>query len=232
MIWLDVLIALVVLVWVITRFTGFKLPVDLRDKAARDEEFRKLFGRARLGEARDPEKDDRRVALQNDLQDMHEDVDVQMEPQVETKNVVRGRGKAKVVSGLDEIRQRDRSFDEGKFLAGVEKAVEYFYESWNAKDVQALDELCGPQLLAQITTGWEEQDTWELIVLEAIDKVSIVDARVHGRSAVIQVDLKLRLREGKRSVVRNVSKVWVLARAMNASDPNWELQEIKTVADA
>ncbi|NBV54680.1 MAG: hypothetical protein EBR79_03095 [Proteobacteria bacterium] len=248
MIWLDVLIALVVLVWVITRFTGFKLPVDLRDKATRTAEYERMFGRKTPlgGKPRDAQREEQRAVLQDDLaaamQDDGEEmgdesmVEREMPEQENPRDNQRGkRGRAGVTGmpeGLAEIIQRDRNFEANKFLSGVEKAVAYFYESWNAKDADALDQLCGPQLLARLVSTWEEHNTWESTVLDEVEELKILRGRVHGRSAVIEVALRLRLREGKRTAARTVDKVWILARALNGSDPNWELQDVRTVADA
>jgi predicted lipid-binding transport protein (Tim44 family) len=71
----------------------------------------------------------------------------------------------------------------------------------------------------------------EAIHIDDIEDARILDARVHGKTAVIDVEFTSQEREGK-SAARTVKRIWVLARPLASEDPNWELQDIKTTVDA
>jgi predicted lipid-binding transport protein (Tim44 family) len=204
---IDVIIIGILLVVVISRFTGFKLPKDPRNSAARKADFQKLFPTFTppTPQENKPAQSQRKQASTPSL--------------AELKNL----------EGIDQIKALDHNFNTDKFLTGAQKAYAYFYQCWNTRNEPALDDLCGPTLLQKVTQMWATSPT--TITLESEPTATIRHARVNGRTAIIAVVMEAQQREDGANP-RPVKAEWVFARALNNPDPNWELQDIIAQPDA
>ncbi len=214
---LDILIVIAVLVIVASRFLGFKLPTDTRDKATRNAELKKLFPPLVPPKERPSTRE--------------ETADVEAAPaavRARPNSLAKGAD-GKPLNGMAHITAIDNQFNEAKFLSGTRNAYSYFYQCWNGRDEVGMDNLCGPTLLQKITQTWAAEPT--TIHLESEVEASILSARVSGRTAIINVRMSALQRE-ENAPPRTVVATWIFARALNAPDPNWELQDILPQADA
>jgi len=202
---IDIIILIGVAVFVVTRFTKFKLPKDPRDKAARRADW------GRLGA--EPRRDPAPAAAHP--------------PKPKTV----ARGAAKDLQGMDKIRALEPAFDEAAFLDGAKAAYRYFYERWNARDRDGLDDLCAPALLARLTARWEDPAEPAQIMVQEVGEARIRGARVHGRTAIVEVEFAAVHREDGHAP-RPVASRWTLARPLASDDPNWELEDMTTGMDA
>lgn len=198
---IDILIIGLVAVWVVTRFTKFKLPKDDRKPEQRSNpgDWRQLG---------------RRALVQDEA------------PAAPARAVKKPTPKKADLSGLDglgQIKALDTNFDEARFLEGAVAAYGYFYDRWNARDAEALANLCAPQLMRKLEP---ELDDAVPVAVSGTPAAQIAEARVNGRTAVIEVDFSATHSEdgGPKHTVRSR---WVLARPLNSDDPNWELQQVR-----
>lgn len=157
-------------------------------------------------------------------------------------------GKSKPVealSGMDELKKADRSFKEKDFIAGATEGFRYFYQATSERDEDMLDSLTAPKLFDEIMDGIEEKNDAGIMVktdVKEITSVAIVDTRINGRTAIIQVKYDAKLAEYEEDiesgkVVKNPSKrskaistIWTWARPVDSDDPNWELEEISALS--
>ncbi|MDD9912819.1 MAG: Tim44/TimA family putative adaptor protein [Alphaproteobacteria bacterium] len=143
------------------------------------------------------------------------------------------------IAGLADLKQADPSFREKDFLAGAKKAYQFFYKSWNEKDDEKLANLVSPNLLDQLIADLNEMDEKKqspAVKIESINTVKILEARLHGKSALIDVQFTVKQSEntmkeggsfvGKEKPIKEIKTVWTFARALTAEDPNWELESI------
>lgn len=215
MTFIDVLVLVLVALIVVTRFTKFKLPKDSRDKAARRHDWTQL----------------RRGLMPDEEQPREESPKVVGRANVSEKPAKpSAKELAKGLEGMAKIKVLEPGFDEREFLDGAKAAYGYFYDCWNRKDEAAMDELCAPTLLNRLVGRWQGKE-WQAVTVDGIEDAQIGGARVHGKTAIIEVDFKATHREGS-GVPRPVRSRWTLARALNSDDPNWELQDMKTGVDA
>jgi predicted lipid-binding transport protein (Tim44 family) len=221
---LDILILLLVGAVVASRFFKFKLPDDTRDKAARKADYERLFKRPK-------------TEVRQDAAPVAEDGPGDDDGAAETKPVPKAR-KAKPLSakdvadlpGLAQVQALDPTFDPATFAEGTVAAYKYFQECYAAKDVEGLDNLCGPALLAQLE-GELNGENFRPAKVDEVGVPVIVSARVNGKTAVVEVEIPATVRVGKAGP-RAVRDRWVLARALGGDDPNWELQSLSRGQDA
>ncbi len=216
---IDLIVIALVAAIVVSRFTKFKLPKDPRDAAQRRSDLDRLR---------------RNPLVRDDAPNNVVDITAQTEARkAETDNkpsVQAGREAAKHLSGLAKIKALDSSFREEEFLEGAKAAYTYFYQSWNAKDEEALANLCAPALYDRLVLDLQDR-TWQSVQIDDLRDAEILSARVHGKTAVIDVQFDSVEREGD-GTPRTMQRRWVLARPMNSEDPNWELESMSTGADA
>ena len=219
---IDIIVIGLVLVAVVTRFTKFKLPKDPRDSAARRADLDKLRGRPLL-------RDD----APRDVTPLAQASKVEAEPARPARkpSAKDMQAAAKGLTGLAKVKALEPGFNEAEFLDGAKSAYGYFYACWNARDEDGLDNLCAPALYGRLLVQLQDERLWEEVHVEEITSVTLGEARVHGKTAVIDVDFETVERDGA-SVPRPVKRRWVLARPLGSEDPNWELQDIKTTVDA
>jgi len=212
MYWLDLLIILAIGIFVATRFFGFKLPDDPTPKGKR-EGWKDLIDKLQPPNPHQP------------AEQKSDGIPLETQKAAAKKPVK--------LTGLAAIKEADPGFEEATFLHGVEKAYHYFYESWNAQDEEALAHLASPQLMENLAPQMEDFETRDTIPNVAVEKIThlrIESARLAGRTAIIEVSITAKQREGegtKTGPLQTVTQTWVLARPLTSSDPNWELANIK-----
>lgn len=212
---IDLLITGLILVVVISRFIKFNLPKDPRARGQRGNDFNQwLAGMAR---GASPETGTPR----------------RKKPAKPVVDVA-------ALDGLAKLKALDAGFDEDSFKQGTAAAYRYFYTSWNAMDVPALDKLCGPELLAQLEASLEdyrERGATPQVVVSDVRSVDIVDADVKAKTAVVRArivavqsdDEVVAGKGANQAQPREVVVEWVLARPLTSDDPNWELQRIEHI---
>ncbi len=212
---IDLIIIVVVAIFIITRFTKFKLPTDERSKDERAGDWRNLLSKGQQLRGGRPGEDQARPARVVDT----------------TARRTKPQPKKVDLTGLDglgQIKALDASFDEGRFMEGAKAAYRYFYERWNAADTDGLANLCAPHLLNQLAVqleAYEDRGEQPSVVLEEPVVGSIVEARVNGRTAVVDVEFVVR-QAVDGGPVHEVRSRWTLARPLGSEDPNWELQQV------
>lgn len=215
---IDIVVIVLVVVAIASRFTKFKLPRDTRDKAARRGDLDALRGRPLL-------RDDVPKVVDITQQAEATPVKPRKPSQKEMMDAAKG------LTGMAKIKALEPGFDEAVFLDGAKSAYTYFYTTWNARDQVGLDNLCAPKLYDRLMTELHDDAIWQPVQVDAITSAEVVNARVHGRTVVMEVDFEAVQREGNASA-RTMRSRWVLARPLGSEDPNWELQDIKTGMDA
>lgn len=218
---IDIIVIGLVIAVIVTRFTKFKLPKDPRDSAARRADVERLRGRPLL---RDDEPRD--VTAQAQATKLDDAPNPVRKPSAKDLQAA-----AKGLTGMAKIKALEPGFNEADFIDGAKGAYGYFYTCWNAKDEEGLANLCAPALFDRLMVQLQDERMWEETHVDEITDVAILEARVHGKTAVIDVAFDTLEREGT-SAARRVKRLWVLARPLGSDDPNWEVQDIKTTVDA
>lgn len=216
----DVVVLVLVGALVVSRFLIFKLPKDSRDKATRKKAYKadlqQVFGK--LG-SRDLQT---QKEVEKDLQPEKKPAEAPVVKKLRLKEL-------ESMSGLDQVKAMDSAFDETRFLDGARRAHAYFYQCWNARDLDGLAGLCAPVLTNRIAAQWE--DDWHKMNVGDVSEARIVSARVSGRTAIVEAELVASHKE-KRGVARTVTSRWLLARAIGSTEPDWELEDMRVEADA
>jgi predicted lipid-binding transport protein (Tim44 family) len=141
---------------------------------------------------------------------------------------------------LAKIREADRQFTTAGFLDGARKAYFYYYEKWNTKDDEALANLVSPGLsngLIEKLNALDKKKQRPLVDVKEITAVDIVDVRLSGQTAIIDVQFTAKQSEntvheetgkvvGARKSAKMVKSVWTFARSLKSDDPNWEVEAI------
>ncbi|MCP5405622.1 MAG: TIM44-like domain-containing protein [Pseudomonadaceae bacterium] len=209
---IDILVVGLVLAVVVSRFMGFKLPHDPRPRKNRKGDLARLGQRMMAAEAQSSGK--------------------KVKAAKEVKPDVSG------LKGIAKLQALDNQFDERDFKDGTAQAYKYFYQSWNAMDVAALDKLCGPALLEQLEASlddYRDRGAKPQVVVNEVRDVEIIKADVKAMTAVVEAritalqseDEVVAKRGATQALPHEVVVTWVLARALGSDDPNWELQQIR-----
>ncbi len=215
---IDLIVIALVAAIVVSRFTKFKLPKDPRDAAQRRNDLERLR---------------RKPLMRDDAPSNVVDITAQTEARkAETAKAAAqpSREAVKHLSGLAKIKALDPSFRDEDFLEGAKAAYSFYYQSWNAKDEEALANLCAPGMYDRVVVDLNSDD-WQEVHVDDVRDAEIVSARVHGKTAVIEVQFDSVEREGE-GTPRTMRRRWVLARPLGSEDPNWELERMTTGADA
>ena len=144
------------------------------------------------------------------------------------------------LSGLDLIGKADPHFNEKEFIKGAQEAYHMFYDARRLADKDVLRQLLSPKLerqyLAEADSFAGKGQTLNISV-EKIESAEIVGTRMNGKTAVIEVAYKARIKNpttdanGKTvkgsEVAKPVQEVFTWARNIDAEDLNWELVDIK-----
>lgn len=141
------------------------------------------------------------------------------------------------LSGVAQIQAMDPSFNEKEFLSGATSAYDMYIDAYNERDEEALDALLAPKKLDEVMDdieALEEDGKQRLFVLEKMENVEIIDAKLHGRTAIIDVKYTALQKESVskigtkpsavRSKAKEISQIWTWARNIDSDDLNWELE--------
>lgn len=189
-------------VFIYTRFFGTKLPKDDKNKK-RPQHLREVF-----------------IA---DLEHNHP-VPMALRPTPQPMPDLEG------LTGLELIKKADPHFDEAQFLVGAQEAYHMFYDARQRGDKDLLQQLLSPKLERHFLAEAEEATTSGKplnVHVEKINNADIVDARMKGKTTVVDVSYKAKIKTA--GVVKVVQEVFTWARNIDAEDLNWELVDMKQV---
>lgn len=218
---IDIIVMVLVVAAVASRFMKFKLPKDPRDSAARKAEYDRMRGRPLM-------RDDAPAQAPGM---------VDVTPVAEARSMPRKPSQkdlfeaAKNLTGMAKLKMLDPGFDEAAFLEGAKGAYSYFYASWNSRDEEGLDNLCAPGLYGRLLTELHDDKVWHPVEVDEVTAAKVAGVRINGKTAIVDVDFEALERESG-GVAKVVRRRWVLARPIGSEDPNWELQDITTQVDA
>jgi predicted lipid-binding transport protein (Tim44 family) len=220
---LELLVLGLVVLFIVTRLTGFKLPTDTRDAASRKAELERLFGKKRASSNRAREAYDTPSTPEQAAAEEAE------APAAKPRRAAPTARDVAHLSGLEQLKALDSNFDLPNFMEGAIAAYGYFYDCYNARDNEGIINLCGPALEESVLQDWETNPA--AIVVEGEPEPSFKEARIHGRTALVTLAFTANHRVGK-GAPKPTRSIWVFARALNSADPNWEVQSITPAADA
>lgn len=137
------------------------------------------------------------------------------------------------LEGLAKIKAADPTFKKAEFISGALSAFSVYAEAVNKMDEETLDALMGPQLFDEVMDKLESAKKAGKpveIKIAGTPKAEIVDSRVMGRTAILDVSYTVKMAEFKKGAKNTTPKettvVWTWARAIDSEDPNWELEQI------
>ncbi len=204
---IDYIVLVLLGLFVISRFFGHKLPTDMKHPVKKQKKAHILdFPKPPVAS---PKK-------------------VKSTPQKDASNL----------EGIDLIAATDPTFNEKEFLNGTKSAYEFYYASWNKKDDEALENLVSPKMLDNIVDTFnklDEKDQHPKVEIQSLE-AEVVDARLSGRTAIVDVKFTAKQSEnkvtsagksvGKKVAAKIVKSIWTFARPVDSDDPNWELEQI------
>lgn len=126
-------------------------------------------------------------------------------------------------TGVKALKALDNSFKESDFLKGAKSAFGLYYEALNDRDEDMLDDLLGPALFDKVMDDLEANPPKVKATLTGAPKIA--DARVGGRTLIVDVQYTAEMQEGTKKPKKMV-QIWTWARAADSDDPNWELDAI------
>ncbi|MCW5692231.1 MAG: Tim44 domain-containing protein [Pseudolabrys sp.] len=142
-----------------------------------------------------------------------------------------------LAAGLDAVVAADRNFDANHFLTGARAAYEMIVTAYAEGDRRSLRNLLSREVYDGFDGAIGERekrgDTVESRFV-SIDKATITNAEVRGRSAQVTVRFLSKLVsvtrnkageviDGNAESVTDVTDVWTFARDVSSRDPNWKL---------
>jgi len=144
---------------------------------------------------------------------------------------------SKVWDGLDAIATAEPQFDPEHFLTGAKAAYEMIVVAFAAGDRQTLRSLLAKDVLDSFEGAISQREgRGEKIetTLVSIDKASLDDAQLRGRTAQISVrfcsklitvtrDQSGKIIDGSPDTIVDMVDVWTFAHEAGARDPNWKL---------
>tara|TARA_R110000868_G_scaffold218576_1_gene468970 strand:+ start:114898 stop:115545 length:648 start_codon:yes stop_codon:yes gene_type:complete len=204
---LDVIFLIVMAIFIATRFFGHKLP-----------------------------KDDKKLNKKNVVKFPNSEISEVVKEQVKPKHKKVDLSK---LSGLEQIKATDKSFKEKDFIAGATNAYQMYYDALNERDEKTLENMLAPRKFDEIMESiesLEEEGKQRFVDIDTFKNVEIIDARLHGRTAIIEVKYivmqkdfieDLDTKKSPKSLKnKEVSTVWTWARSVESDDLNWELESI------
>jgi len=144
-----------------------------------------------------------------------------------------------VAAGLDAIASADRSFDARAFLEGAKAAYEMIVMAFAEGDRKTLRSMLGKELFEEFAAAINEREAKGLVMesrFVSLDKAEIKNAELVGNEARITIDFVSQLVsatrdkngnivEGSAEALTEVEDLWMFARDVKSSDPNWKLVE-------
>lgn len=201
-IWLDLIIIVIVGLFVYSRFFSKPLP---RDKGKSAKNIREAYD---IKEA---------VEAESNV--------TPMKPAPRRRRV--SAEELEKLDGLDRVRAMDPSFDAASFMEGAKSAYGMFYNARANRDMDTLESLVAPRLLDDVLDELESK-TAKTISVDGVETAEVVDARINGRTVIVEVKYKAQHKEGGK--LKPVQQVWTWARNVDADDPNWELEMMRPVS--
>lgn len=148
------------------------------------------------------------------------------------------------LSGMEQVKAMDNAFKERDFLEGAKQGYTMFYSALNDIDEETLDDLTAPRLFDRYmdkVESLENKGHKQIVEIQSIEDASVVEAKVSGQTAIIDVkyiakhveyivDGEDNIVSGDKKTVKDVTTVWTWARNVNSTDPNWELEEVSALA--
>jgi predicted lipid-binding transport protein (Tim44 family) len=144
-----------------------------------------------------------------------------------------------VAAGLDAIANVDRNFEAKPFLEGAKAAYEMIVMAFAEGDRKTLRNMLGKDLFEEFAAAINEREAKGLKMesrFVSIDKAEIKAAEVAGNEARVTIDFVSQLVsatrdkdgnvvEGSDTALTEVEDLWMFARDVKSSDPNWKLVE-------
>jgi predicted lipid-binding transport protein (Tim44 family) len=144
-----------------------------------------------------------------------------------------------VAAGLDAIASADRSFDARSFLEGAKAAYEMIVMAFAEGDRKTLRNMLGKELFEEFAAAINEREAKGLKMesrFVSLDKAEIRNAELAGNEARVTIDFVSQLVsatrdkdgnivEGSADALTDVEDLWMFARDVKSSDPNWKLVE-------
>ncbi|MBY0532411.1 MAG: Tim44/TimA family putative adaptor protein [Xanthobacteraceae bacterium] len=144
-----------------------------------------------------------------------------------------------VAAGLDAIANVDRGFDARHFLEGAKGAYEMIVMAFAEGDRKTLRNMLGKELFEEFAAAINEREAKGYRMesrFVSLDKAEIKQAEVAGSEARITIDFVSQLVsatrdkdgniiEGSAEALTDVEDLWMFARDIKSSDPNWKLVE-------
>jgi len=144
-----------------------------------------------------------------------------------------------VAAGLDAIAAVDRNFDARHFLDGAKAAYEMIVMAFAEGDRKSLRAMLGKELFEEFAAAINEREAKGHKMesrFVSLDKAEIKNAELVGNEARITIDFVSQLVsatrdkdgnvvEGSAEALTEVEDLWMFARDVKSSDPNWRLVE-------
>lgn len=208
---MDIVFLIVIAVFVISRFMGHNLPKD--DKKTKPSKILNFPADSAQDGAQSKKADKKPLKVENDITDLSG------------------------LEGIQLIKKADNQFSETEFLSGAELAYKIYYDAVNEQDEETLENMLAPRKFDEIMENIESleaEDKKRVVIIEKINKVEILDAKLHGRTAIIdvkyiveQTDVIDGLKKDPQKIKKKskkVTSVWTWAKSIDSEDLNWELE--------
>jgi predicted lipid-binding transport protein (Tim44 family) len=144
-----------------------------------------------------------------------------------------------VAAGLDAIANADRNFDARSFLEGAKSAYEMIVMAFAEGDRKTLRNMLGKELFEEFAAAINEREAKGFKMesrFVSLDKAEIKNAELAGNEARVTIDFVSQLVsatrdkdgnivEGSADALTDVEDLWMFARDVKSSDPNWKLVE-------
>lgn len=144
-----------------------------------------------------------------------------------------------VAAGLDAIAQVDRNFDARHFLEGAKSAYEMIVMAFAEGDRKTLRGMLGKELFEEFAAAINDREARGHKMesrFVSLDKAEIRNAELVGNEARITIDFVSQLVsatrdkegnivDGSAEALTDVEDLWMFARDVKSSDPNWKLVE-------
>ncbi|MBI1308605.1 MAG: hypothetical protein GC129_01925 [Proteobacteria bacterium] len=203
----QIVVLVVVVALVASRFFAYKLPRDPRPRAARKGDFARMFKRHIPSE---PKTDTEAVEqAQKDKKAKKKQPPV---VKVSAKELA-------AMGGMEKIKALEPGFSEKKFVERARALHAQFTRLWNARDEAGMAEICAPRVVDALVGEWESG--FKKMTTDKPEEVRVGQARVTGRTAFVEAVF------GTKRGGRKVREVWLLARALGGDDAQWEIQQTK-----
>ncbi len=152
-----------------------------------------------------------------------------------------GHAPTSLAGALDEIKAKDPTFEEKKFIEGAKYAFTGIVAQFAAGDLSSVTWLLGPAVLNPFNAAIAERKTRGETLENKIDRIvaaDIVEASLTGALATIAVefvsyqtnvlkDANGTILDGDPTKAEEVRDLWVFRRDISSQNPNWQLIETR-----